>query len=742
MKTIAYFWLTLFVLFLNLSVAQDVPGLEDLAERPFPRIAVTETEITRLRNAYAGEDDSLRSIVADKVRDADVAMNVPITYPPRGGQHNQWYQCDDCQLALRTIDETHHQCPSCEKTYSGEPYDDVIYSRIHSRNLQAMNAAAWASIITEDAKYARFAANILLAYADRYQDYPYHAANLSTTSASGGHLFEQTLTEASAMAGSIVPGYDLVRASDVLTEEEDERIREGLLRPMLRNITKVRSGKSNWQTWHNAAMLAAGAVLGEGAYVERALSDPGNGFYDQMKISVSEEGMWYENSWAYHFYTLRAMIHIAEYARRIDVNVWKHPSLQKMFTIAIGYAMPGGCLPRFGDDVNSRLAHASGVLEFAYHAYFLTPTQPFEDPRSLNSAQPATFPAAASSQAAVESRLTAASVSIDSPESMRPFLTKSPTWDSILLGRELASPDETPPAVSALFPSAGHAVARTGGPKGLASVMTFGPYGGFHGHFDKLSFVFFGCDQELGVDPGRSRSQAYRLPIHKNWYKATIGHNAVLVDAQSQSPASGKLLLFDVQPTHTITIAQCDEAYEGVVHTRAMLQTEDYLLVFDDLVSEEEHRYDWFYHNRGGVAPLDVGQRITDPEDNFVGMEYVQNVSRRRLQNEALRIAFAATGVINVLTLNSAEQTDVLTGDGVGESVLERIPVFRATRYGSTVRFAAVLEPVSVHEPTTVKSVSWEEDDEGILVTVNRGDDHDRLIIDADWSRAIFTPQE
>ena len=36
--------------------------------------------------------------------------------------------------------------------------------------------------------------------------------------------------------------------------------------------------------------------------------------------------------------------------------------------------------------------------------------------------------------------------------------------------------------------------------------------------------------RELGVDPGRARSQAYRLPIHTGWYKATVGHNAVLVD--------------------------------------------------------------------------------------------------------------------------------------------------------------------------------------------------------------------
>ena len=127
----------------------------------------------------------------------------------------------------------------------------------------------------------------------------------------------------------IAPAYDLIEGSDALTDDERKAICDGLLTPMLENIGKNRSGKSNWQTWHNAAMLSAGAVLGDKAWVERAIADPGNGFVDQMTLSVSDDGMWYENSWGYHFYTLSAMIHLAEYSRRLNIDSLEPPPAQE-----------------------------------------------------------------------------------------------------------------------------------------------------------------------------------------------------------------------------------------------------------------------------------------------------------------------------------------------------------------------------------------------------------------------------
>ena len=171
-----------------------------------------------------------------------------------------------------------------------------------------------------------------MGYASRYKTYPYHDSGAKIgkqASKSGGHLFEQTLNEASALAEEIAPAYDLIHGSKSLSAEDHREIREGLLRPMLENIAKHKTGKSNWQTWHNAAMIWGGAVLGDVAWVRTAIEDPANGFLFQMRASVSEDGMWFENSWGYHFYTLGAMVKIVEGARRLGIDLWRHPAAEE-----------------------------------------------------------------------------------------------------------------------------------------------------------------------------------------------------------------------------------------------------------------------------------------------------------------------------------------------------------------------------------------------------------------------------
>jgi hypothetical protein len=308
-----------------------------------------------------------------------------------------------------------------------------------------------------------------------------------------------------------------------------------------------------------------------------------------------------------------------------------------------------------------------------------------------------------------------------------------------LLGRTIGKSSAIPPVPSRVYYSAGHAIARTGGPKELTSALTFGPYGGFHGHFDKLSFVLFAYGQELGVDPGRARSQAYRLPIHGNWYKATISHNTVLVDGKSQAPATGQLLQFDSNPERTLAVAQCSEAYTGVVHTRLLMQTGDYLLVFDDLQADSERRFDWFYHNRGRLLECNATERTIDAKaPTFPGMEYVEN-ARIGTTDNAGRVVFSIQDVTNTVTFDAAPGTEFLTGDGVGGSVVDRIPLVRATRRGKTARFAVVLEPTSGNVSPTVQSVSWKEKDGRLQIEVLRDNHRDTIHVDSNWHVATAT---
>ncbi len=655
-----------------------------------PVIACTPAELSRLQAAFRGTGPEHR-VVAEVVQRAAQNLGRPLTFPPRGGQHNQWYQCEKCQLGLKTIDDTHHRCPRCDKVYSGEPYDDVVFARQHVGNLQRMTDAAWAYAVTGEEKFAQAAAAVLLGYAARYSTYPYHTAARSVLSGrSGGHLFEQTLNEANHLADQIAPAFDLIHDAPCLSDADRAAIRNGLIAPMLENMDRHKAGKSNWQTWHNAGMLAGGAVLGDERWVAKAICDPKNGFLFQMQASVSAEGMWYENSWGYHFYTLGALVRIVEGARRLGIDLWSHPTLRKMFTLPIEYALPDGSLPRFGDDVRSSVRAASDYLEYVWPVS--------RDPRLL------------------------------------PHLNERPTWNSILLGRTPEPRPARPQLDSRLFPSAGHAILRTAGPGQLAAAMTFGPYGGFHGHYDKLSFVFFGHRCELGMDPGRAASQAYRLPVHSRWYKASLGHNLVLVDRASQRAAAGELECFSDSAVPAgscaVAAARCQEAYPGVLHRRLLCLRSDYLLVVDQLSADQPRRFDWVYHNRGSAVEAAAATRAVDLSQAFPGAEYLANV-KTGSTNAPIAVRFDDASVSLQALIAADGASEVLTGDGVGASVLDRVPLVMIGRHGTAACFAAALEPIPAGQSPTIKTVKQEVSTDQIRVTVQKGNRVDQVTFTA-----------
>ncbi len=646
-----------------------------------PRIACTQAELDRLRRAWQSRGAG-HAAVAAVIRRANAALKKPLEFPPRGGQHNQWYQCDKCQAPLKTLDAHHHQCPICKKIYSGPPYDDVVFSRIHQRNLRAMADAAWAWAVTGRPKYAKFARRVLIGYADRYRKYPFHgnSKNPVWNRLSGGHLFEQTLTEASAMAARIAPAYDLIYDSPVLSAPDRARIRDGLFLPMLHNIDRYKAGVSNWQTWHNAAMFCAGAVIDRPEWMRKAvmggrlglterivsrlanieadrLNRVGNSFLFQMQHSVTADGMWFEGSWGYHFYALSALVITAEAARRLGIDLWHYPGFEKMFTLPLEYAMPDGTLPRFGDDVHTTIRGRDALFEPAYAA--------FHDPILLTA------------------------------------LPAHPTWFTVLYGRNPALRARPETLGSVVFHSAGHAILRTRGSAGLVSAMTFGPYGGFHGHLDKLSFVFFAFGHELGVDPGRARSQAYRLPIHRHWYKATISHNTVLVDFRSQRGVAGKLLGFAATPAFAAVAASTTKAYPGVKMERILAQAPEYLLVFDRITSGKRHRYTWAYHNRGIRRACNIPDlhKIRLRPRAFPGARYLRDtLAGRPPADKPLHLRFETGNIAVHLEIAPAPDAEALTGTGVGASVTDRVPLVLVTRKARNTVFAAVLAPV---EPKT-----------------------------------------
>ncbi|MBL8992448.1 MAG: heparinase II/III family protein, partial [Spirochaetia bacterium] len=348
----------------------------------------------------------------------------------------------------------------------------------------------------------------------------------------------------------------------------------------------------------------------------------------------------------------------------------------KMFFLPASYAMPDGLLPRFGDDPGTSARSYGPTMEAAYNAYL--------DPVLLR------------------------------------LLPQTNQWSSVFYGRNPEQAAGDLPEKSELFRDSGHAILRAGGEKKLTSVFKFSRYGGFHDHFDKLSFVFYGCGAELGVDPGRAKSQAYNLPIHTDWYKATLGHNAVLVNQKPQAAGDGELSLFAEVNGFALTEARLTAGFQAVSQRRLLFQSPEYLLVLDRLeaLDDAPRTFDWVYHGTGesfDIQGLSTGAGWKD----YPGMEYVQDI-RTGESSAGVRGTFTSTKAVTHLLMDAQSPTQILAGNGPLSSVNERVPLIIARRTGRSQIFLAALEPTPNGASPDLTALAWKKSGDDLVLEVTR----------------------
>jgi len=169
------------------------------------------------------------------------------------------------------------------------------------------------------------------------------------------------------------------------------------------------------------------------------------------------------------------------------------------------------------------------------------------------------------------------------------------------------------------------------------------------------------------------------------------------------------------------------KAYPDAGQRRLLVLTPTYLLILDELKARSMARFDWFYHNRGTRAVSAAATQGAQPESGYAGMEYVQKI-RKGNTNGTIRVLFEDGKTPVYLTMAGGVESEVLVGDGVGESVEDRVPLARVTRHGMTVPFAAVIEPVKAGAQPTVSDVTLAEEN-GFVIRVARGDKVDTIHI-------------
>jgi len=586
---------------------------------------------------------------------AEQALASKVAVPDKGGQWTHYYNCPKHGVRLQLESPTRHVCPVAGEVFRGWPYDDVAISFAHHKYTADLESLGLAYALTGEPRYAERAREILLAYADKYPRYQLHDTK-GAQGASSGRRFAQTLDEAVDLV-RVAWAYDLIY--DALAADDRERIEKQFLRPSVEVILGNRAGRSNWQSWHNAAVAAVGLCIGDEEMIRIALNDPQNGFRYQLNESLLADGSWYEGAPSYQFYALAALVYTSEAAYRAGIDLYD-ARYKSLFDAPLELAYPDLTLPALNDSERSPLAAQERLYEVAYKRFGV--------------------------------------------ERFAAVLAcgKRTTREALLWGAETLPNDAELRLRSVNLAGLGCAVLRdSAGAADRYLLLDYGPHGGWHGHPDKLQIVLYGLGQELAPDAGRL---AYSVPTHHTWYKQTLAHNTVVVDQKSQQPTEGKLALFHVEPGFQAARAIATDAYPRVTLDRTVIMLPRYILdVFRAHpqaaagTAGVEHTYDWVYHNNGRLRVDQTAADLPQALGRDNGYEHLERLRRVEVSG-AWRAVWQVDG----------GQARLTAGDGCGPCELfiaeapaqpgrpqsgpKRMPLLICRRRGEGAVFVSAIE--------------------------------------------------
>jgi hypothetical protein len=617
---------------------------------PPPSLLANATDFARI-NTLAHTEPWAAKVRAELLQRADTWPAVYLqtyglkdwTAPWQRGGWASNYICPEHGVRLEFSLE-HNTCPVCQKDFQGWPYDHEVYRRQHQENSAAARDLALAFRLSGDATYSAKAKRILLAYAEIYpalsigshKDWP------RPGSRSGGRVTSQTLNESDFIT-AMAFAYDLVR--ETLTPAERAFIERDLLRNGSDVIARRTRSLGNWTARHNMAHLAVGLVLKDQALINLALNSE-FGLRDQMRRSITAEGVWHEGSWGYHFYAMSAVFLTCEMAARAGIDVPEWDRLRLALNAPLESALPDASLPNFND------AHFTPLTDGALS--YEMGLRMFGDRRYLRVVRQA-----------------------------------SRGIESLLWGAEHVGAGEMPELASSVLPEIGFATLRAAGSDHTVAVK-FGPHAGGHSHFDRLNFVSFAHGRMQAIDPG---TQSYSFPIHKTWDRQTVAHNTVVVDESSQAESVGKLLEWNPGPEVSALRLEDTTSYPQTRLERLFVHTAGYTLdVFTAAATDgKEHRFDWIYHNAGAVSsPLALAPYTGLPKANGY-----QHLSDPRATDTVSDWAATFTQKDSAMRLRMLGEpgTTVVLGHGLGEDLSVPVPFALARRRGATARFVTLLEP-------------------------------------------------
>ncbi len=423
---------------LPLLAAAEDPLAGPIRFPPRPRLLYTPASLQAFRADPARAPERTRL-----VQQADRLKDEGLTIPDKEGNWYFYYACPEDGSSLKAEAEYRHVCPVCKRVLTDErtaaSYRTILYRRLEGQ----LKILAQAYALTDNPAYAEPVRDAMLKMARAWPTFTRHDrwGRSGLLAVVGGRRFGQLLDEANSLI-QLAESWDLIADAPCLAAEDRALIEKQLFRMPVGEIDKYEffvGSRNNHQAWFNAAKAVTGLVLGDEALLRLAFLGKA-GLLWQLDASVTQDGLWYEGTMAYHFYAVQAIVRTLEAADRVGWNFSDHTRLKSLWLGPLQMAYPNGQCPVFHDSDPARLDQYKNLFEWGA-GYFHEP--------SLTQGSPA----------------------------------------------GLASTNLAGIGVAVLRRGAGAAAS--------CLMLDYGLHGDHHGHPDKLNVVLYALGRELLLDPGR-----------------------------------------------------------------------------------------------------------------------------------------------------------------------------------------------------------------------------------------------
>jgi hypothetical protein len=632
--------MTGFLVLCCFAVWPELPPIEvHLPQDHLGQAFCTAEEAAQLRERLMVHPAAADNL-ARQIKQAQPLMTRPLTPPAAEGGSLAAYYCAADNQHLAPEPGGGHRCRRCGKVYSGEQYDRAHISWQHQFWLRGIEILGWLYTLTNDTAYAARAREILLAYADVCEQFS-QAHPRADEGATRLRFLPQSLDEAYLLTALSV-GYDRVAMSPPFRPEERQRIESLLIRPLLEAQRREDAGRSNWQSWHNAAIACAGLVLGDTTAVNAALNGP-SGFLFQMREGVLDSGLWHEIALHYHFFALRAHIYLLEGLARCGVNLYELPMVPKLFDAPYRWPYPDGTLPALGDSDREPLSNYRELYEVGYRRigrfYYL-----------------------------------------------HALLPRDTLWGLVWGAATLPQGNWPDPPSVRTSNNAAEGVAILRNPaRGIAAYLDYGTHTGSHTHPARLNLLLYAQDGERLVDRGRI---AYAHPMYRSWYTQTLAHNACIVESRSQKPCAGKPVFFCKHEDFAMVRARANDCYGDVRLDRTVLLMDDMLIDIMQGHAGQELDYDLPFHLDGTWEDLPQTEPVVTMGAGY-GYEHLEDM--RRLPAEVKSLALR-TGDNARMRIHLLGDSVNLIGTAPGRTPAERMPLLLRRQYARSAIFITAID--------------------------------------------------